>query len=122
MSSGQGFALRVVARWLVLVLVGEGVLPVRPGANTCREPANRKNESIDVRHLPELYYLQDQRDFPFQKAVVITATTIARWSKYYFTRLIAPKENIVAPFERSVGLSTDEQEIFISELIWWLFN
>ena len=35
--SGQGFALRGYgARLLAIVLVCEGVLPVRPAANTCR--------------------------------------------------------------------------------------
>ena len=37
-------------------------------------------------YLPELYYLQDQKDFPFQEAVRVTATVISRWSSHFYAK------------------------------------
>lgn len=47
-------------------------------------------------YLAELHYLQDQRDFPFRKAVQVTATAVSRGSSYYHAELIAtrPGENV----------------------------
>lgn len=75
-------------------------------------------------YLPELHYLQDQRDFPFRKAVLVTACTVGRWSRYFCTELIAAKSKQVAPTCRSGSLPTilEEKETFIAELVSWLFE
>lgn len=36
-----------------------------------------------MRYLTELYYLQDQRAFPFRKAVTATATVVAQGCDYF---------------------------------------
>jgi hypothetical protein len=77
-----------------------------------------------MRYLAELYYLQDQREFPFRKAVTATATVVAQWCDYFYARIIAPTTKQVKPLERSGSLpkSLQEKEAFVVELLNWLFE
>ncbi len=77
-----------------------------------------------MRYLPELYYLQDQIGFPFQKAVLITAIAVSHTCQHYYANLITPNKNHADPVEKSGSLPTDprEKEIFITGLIQWLFD
>jgi len=76
-----------------------------------------------MRYLPELYYLQDKRDFPFQKSVLVTATTVAQWCTHFHARIIAPKNHIL-PIEKEGLLPTapQEKETFVAQLVDWLFE
>ncbi len=71
----------------------------------------------------ELFYLQDQRDFPFQKAVLVTARAVAQWCSHFQARLIVPPEKYTVPTEKQGILPTDtvEREAFITELVQWIF-
>lgn len=75
-------------------------------------------------YLAELYYLQDQRDFPFRKAVLVTATTVSHWSSHFYAKLIATKSKQMAPMHKSGTLpaNTEEKEAFVAELVSWLFE
>ncbi len=77
-----------------------------------------------MRYLAELYYLQDQRRFPFRKAVTTTATVVAQWCNYFHAKIIAPTTKRVRPLERSGSLpkNLQEKEIFVAELLKWLFE
>ncbi len=77
-----------------------------------------------MHYLPELYYLQDQKDFPFRKAVRVTATAISHWSHYFYAEVIAPVSEHVNPTKCSGSLPDGkrEREAFITELIDWLFE
>lgn len=75
-------------------------------------------------YIPELYYLQDQSDFPFRKAVLMTATTVSHWSSHYCAKLIAPRSKRMAPKSKSGSLppNTEEREALVAELVSWLFE
>lgn len=75
-------------------------------------------------YLPELYYLQDQKDFPLQKAIEITVITVSQWCRFYEARLIAPISKGTIPFQKSGALPevTSEREMFVRALVEWLFT
>ncbi|MEJ2601134.1 MAG: hypothetical protein P8Z00_22575 [Anaerolineales bacterium] len=75
-------------------------------------------------YLAELYYLQDQKDFPFQKAVRVTATAVSRWSSFFYAKLIFPKSKQIGLVEKSGTLPKDAQnkETFVAETVNWLFE
>ncbi len=74
-------------------------------------------------YLPELYYLQDRRDFPLEKAIEVTAVTVSRWCSAYQARLIAPLSKDIAPLQKSGALpeALVERERFVRELVAWIF-
>lgn len=74
-------------------------------------------------YLPELYYLQDQRDFPLHKAIEVTAATVSRWCGYYETQLIAPISKDIVPTQKRGPLpeAMAERERFVRELVAWIF-
>lgn len=74
-------------------------------------------------YLPELYYLQDQANFPLQKAVEVTAITVSRWCSYYEARLIALLSKDILPAQKSGPLpeAMAERERFVGELVAWIF-
>ncbi|RCK71855.1 MAG: hypothetical protein ANABAC_2678 [Anaerolineae bacterium] len=73
-------------------------------------------------YLPELYYLQDQPDFPLSKAIEITAITVSRWCTCFEARLIAPQSKNITPVQKSGRLPEDLQarQQFVGELVEWL--
>lgn len=75
-------------------------------------------------YLAELYYLQDQKDFPFQKAVRVTAAGVSRWSSFYYAKLIAPKSEQMDGIEKIGHLPVEPQdkENFVAEMVNWLFE
>lgn len=75
-------------------------------------------------YLPELYYLQEQKGFPFRRSVLITATTVSRWCSSFYAQIIAPKSNYTGPLEKSGFLPEDavEREGFVTELVGWLLD
>jgi hypothetical protein len=77
-----------------------------------------------MRYLAELHYLQDQKDFPYQKAVRVTAAAISRWSSHFYAELIAPTSKQIGLVEKSGPLPTDAQdrETFVTETLNWLFE
>lgn len=76
-------------------------------------------------YLPELYYyLQDQSDFPFRKAVLTTAVAVSQWSSCFYAKLITPKSRKFTPAEQSGPLPRNVQEkrTCVAELVSWLFE
>ena len=71
----------------------------------------------------ELFYLQDQRGFPFQNAVLVTARTVAQWCSHFRARLLVPLQKHIVPLEKQGLLPTDplEKEAFVTELVQWIF-
>lgn len=72
----------------------------------------------------ELYYLQDDRDFSYSDAVLVTATTVSRWCGHYHAELLAPEPRHIVPKSKSGPLPTDpqEKEAFVAELVGWIFE
>ena len=70
---------------------------------------------------PELYYLQNRPDFPFDKAFLVTANAVSAWCKYYLAELVAPKKGIKIR-SRSGDLPKDktEREDLIEDLYRWM--
>lgn len=71
----------------------------------------------------ELYYLQDQKDFPFQRAVLITAIAVAQWCTHFHAKLLAPAKKQISPIEKQGTLPDEraQKESFVSELVEWIF-
>ncbi len=71
----------------------------------------------------ELFYLQDQRDFPLQEAVLVTAKTIAQWCTHYQAKLLAPAKKYQGPIERQGILPSElaERASFVEGLVQWIF-
>lgn len=78
--------------------------------------------SCPMLYLPELYYLQDQPDFPLSRAIEITAVTVSCWCVWYEARLIAPASKSIAPIQKSGLLPTELQarQEFVGELVAWV--
>ncbi|MEJ2352803.1 MAG: hypothetical protein P8Y03_23705 [Anaerolineales bacterium] len=72
----------------------------------------------------ELYYLQEQKDFPTGKAILLTAVEVARWCSYYHAHLISPISNKITPIRRRGRLPADlaGKNAFIHELVDWIFD
>jgi hypothetical protein len=77
-----------------------------------------------MHYLPELYYFEDQKDFPFQKAVQVTAVAVSRWSSHYSAELIVPKSKRISQVKKNGALPLDVQakETFVAETVNWLFE
>lgn len=76
-------------------------------------------------YLPELFYLQRRDgDFPFQRAVRVTAVAIGQWCTHFYAKIIAPKGGYKGPLERQGPLPENlcKREAFISDLLDWLFS
>ena len=69
---------------------------------------------------PETYYF-DTKDFPFDKAFLSTAQTVATWCASYKVRLVAPKSGVKA--KERTGIFTDDQiknAETVAELYDWI--
>jgi hypothetical protein len=77
-----------------------------------------------MRYCAELHYLQEQRGFPFPKAVAVTAKTVAHWCDHFYAEIIAPTTRQVKPLEKGGPLPNDLQakEAFVADLLQWLFE
>lgn len=76
-----------------------------------------------MRYLPELYYLQDQPQFPLRQAVQLTAVTVARWCTHFEAKLIAPNRKIEMAEQRGLlPAQPKEREDFVSALVDWLID
>jgi hypothetical protein len=73
-------------------------------------------------YLPELHYFFDQKDFPFEKAVLVTARKVSESCGYYKAKLISPLKG-VKEMEHKGNLpsTTEEKHKFIESLIKWIF-
>ncbi len=74
-------------------------------------------------YVAELYYLQDQRDFPFQKAVLVTAQTVAQWCAHYRAKLIAPAKTVQGPAEKQglLPIQPLERALLVEQIVQWIF-
>lgn len=77
---------------------------------------------VTMLYAAELFYWQEQRDFPFQKAVLVTASTVAQWCTHFRARLLAPRGRL-ATGEKWGALPTvpAERAAFVAELVCWIF-
>jgi hypothetical protein len=72
----------------------------------------------------ELLYWQDQRNFPFQKAFLVTARTVAQWCTHYQAKVLVPIRKHQNPIEKQGILPSEpaEKAFFVTELIQWIFS
>ena len=77
-----------------------------------------------MHYLPELYYLQDQKDFPLQKAVQVTAAAVGLWCDFFYAKIIMPKSKLLPSVDKQGQLPkyAGDREIFIVDLVNWLFE
>ena len=77
----------------------------------------------DTKYSAELYYFQDQKDFPFSKGVLVTAETVGSWCSFYQARLLSPKKGVQERL-REGQLPADklEKQKFIAGLFEWIQN
>ncbi|MEN9203516.1 MAG: hypothetical protein Q6K80_11695 [Thermostichus sp. DG_1_6_bins_120] len=75
-------------------------------------------------YVAELFYLQEQQGFPFQKAVQVTAGVVARSCSHFQARLVTPLRGDIVPIERQGLLPTHpwEKEALVTELVNWIFT
>jgi len=72
----------------------------------------------------ELFYFWDTPDFPFRRAVEVTATTVARWSTHYYVAVVVPRADYRGPRKKSGALPPDDEAsraAFVAGLLRWLF-
>jgi len=77
-----------------------------------------------MRYLPELYYLQDYKEVPLPKAVIVTATFTAKWCDYFYAKILAPRTKRLRSWERygSLPANLQQKELFVTNLLHWLFE
>ncbi|MCS7030551.1 MAG: hypothetical protein NZL92_03325 [Gloeomargarita sp. SKYG116] len=68
----------------------------------------------------ELFYLENQDNFPFEKAVAVTAKTVGQWCTYFQAGLIIPDDAEVHYGELPV--EPGQKQAFIDELLAWIFS
>lgn len=64
------------------------------------------------------YFNKD--DFPFEKAVLITAQAVSRYCQFYQAKIIAPKSGFPNT-EKAGGLPSSKKERFVQEVVEWIF-
>ncbi len=71
----------------------------------------------------ELFYLQDQQDVPFQRAVLVTAKTVAQWCTHFQAKLLSHSKAYKGLTEKQGVLPAEplEKQVFVTELIQWIF-
>lgn len=71
----------------------------------------------------ELFYWQDRQSFPFQKAFLVTARTVAQWCTHYHAKLLAPARNYQGAIEKRGILPNEstEKTSFVTDLVQWIF-
>ncbi|MCS7261679.1 MAG: hypothetical protein NZ765_13050 [Anaerolineae bacterium] len=76
-------------------------------------------------YLAELYYLQDQQHFPYQKAVSVTATAVARWCTHFYARVIVPTSksaNLVMEKCGCLPADPEQRGTFVADCVRWLWQ
>ena len=74
-------------------------------------------------YLPEYSYYFRKKDFPFEKAVIVTAKSISKGCKGYKAQLISPKKGIKECIkEGTLPKSQKEKEKFIENIFKWIFD
>lgn len=74
-------------------------------------------------YFPELHYFFDQKDFPFEKAVLVTAKKVSESCGYYKAKLISPLKSIKeTECKGRLPPTTEEKHKFIDNLVKWIFN
>lgn len=76
-----------------------------------------------VIYAAELFYWQDQESFPFERAFLVTARTVAQWCTHYQAKLVIPTRNYAGAIEKRGTLPSEsaERASFITELAQWIF-
>jgi len=74
-------------------------------------------------YAPNLHYFFSQKDFPFEKAFLVTASAVARSCTHYLAELITPVAGVEEK-EKSGELPKDPHELArsLSEIVKWLFS
>lgn len=70
---------------------------------------------------PEMFYFQETKDFPLQKAILVTAKAVSSFCYDYYSELIAPKKGIKDKVKQGV-LPNDKlvREKLIEEILGWI--
>lgn len=74
-------------------------------------------------YLQEDYYFRDQKDFPFRKAVLVTAQAVGVWCNFYRAKLLVPKKGVKEKTrEGALPEEKSTRDGFIAELVSWIFE
>jgi len=73
-----------------------------------------------MKYLPETFYF-DQADFPFKKAVTVTAKEVGVWCGYCRAQILSPKKGGQCE-ERFGPIPQENKEAFIESTINWIFE
>lgn len=74
-------------------------------------------------YLQEDYYFNDQKIFPFRKAVLVTAQTVGAWCGFYRAVLLVPKKGIKEKMRQgALPQEKSEKDRFIADLTDWIFE
>src|SRR3990167_9992161 len=74
-------------------------------------------------YLPEDFYFKNVQDFPCQKAILVTAKTIARWSDSYEARILEPKRGVkVKQRFGDLPKNTNDREKLTEEILNWIWD
>lgn len=71
----------------------------------------------------ELYYFFDQKDFPFEKALLTAVKSVGENCVYYKAKLLSPKKGVKEiKREGKFPENSEEKQRCIEELINWIFE
>src|SRR3990167_2481095 len=74
-------------------------------------------------YLPEDFYFKNVQDFPCQKAILVTAKTIARWSDSYEAKILEPKRGVkVKQRFGDLPKNTNDREKLTEEILNWIWE
>lgn len=79
-----------------------------------------------VSYSPELYYFFNSKEFKeknYQKSVFVIAKTVGQWCDYYSAKLLSPLKGLKdIKKEGKLPTNKKEREIFIQNLVEWIFD
>lgn len=74
-------------------------------------------------YFPELYYFVDQKDFPLEKAVLVTAQKVSSWCSFFRAEIIYPAKGLKQAEHRGLlPTSLGEKEKSVGKIVKWLFK
>lgn len=72
-------------------------------------------------YLPEPYYFNDQPNFPFERALLVTAKTVGAWADGYKAEILAAKRGSGGGWQKGeLGKTVAERRQAIGDLVQWL--
>ncbi len=74
-----------------------------------------------MRYFPEFYYFYDQKGFPFEQAVLVTAMKVSEWCTHYQAELTGPTK-VVMKRQGALPLEAQEKQAFVQGLVRWVLS